>query len=884
MKKIQILTTVLIATGFALDQSKVHFEAGYFQSFALRSDSTMWFWGKDSLGPATGSVINALPSKVNSQKWAQISSGLYFGAALKPNGELWVWGSNNVHQLGMSGSSQNQAIRLGTDLWQSVSCGSKHQVAIRNDGTLWHWGDVYGTGSFIAFPTQISTSQWKQVSAGVGFSLAIDANDHLWSWGDNQSGELGLGNQVQKTTPVQVDTNRWIQAAAADGFSLAIRKDSTLWSWGDSTAGHLGHLSPTPFKPSQVNNDKWISVSAKSHFVLGLRSDSTLWVWGENSKGELGLGSQLNTSRPQMLAGRWLSASAGYDHSLAQKADGSLWAWGGNQLSELGDGSTSAALQPLGIGFESQTLVFDSVRPMIYGESLALNSSAFLTTVSYESSEPSMCELTQDSLKAKSVGTCILTAMARGDARYRPVFSSRTVSLLPKDLWIHAIAQSKTYGSLDPTLAWTAQGWAWNDTNTNLSGQPIRVLGENVGSYAIQQGSLASSKYNLHFQSDSLRILAKSLTITPKALSKAYGSSEPLLLWHAQGFIPQDDSTLVTGVLSRVSGEDVGKYAFQLGTLEAPNYQIQLNAVDSFSITPVSLNIQADPITQVYGDDAAELSFSATGFVNLEDASVLSGSLSRVPGDTVGTYAIELGSLNSNNYKIIFKSNILNLVPRSAVVKILPQQKYVGEQDPVVLFDVNNLKSGDQKSDLGIVFQRKLGDTVGFYPISIKNYSNHNYVLSVEADSLEISKQQQSLSYNWPKSVALGQILELPVTSSEGLALLYSTKDASICTIQNGSLSILKSGICELEIRQNGTTNFAPLFTQVLLSVDVNSAIWKSENLDLWGEQIQLLNVRGNVLWSGSKQEFKVAAAGFPKGLFVLSDFRHSQSYWNFGL
>lgn len=88
-------------------------------------------------------------------------------------------------------------------------------------------------------------------------------------------------------------------------------------------------------------------------------------------------------------------------------------------------------------------------------------------------------------------------------------------------------------------------------------------------------------------------ITERPLTITPDSgQNKVFDTDDPSLTFITPPTNALADingySTALTGALSRVSGENVGNYAFTLGTLSAgPNYTLQLLAVGNyFAITP----------------------------------------------------------------------------------------------------------------------------------------------------------------------------------------------------------------------------------------------------------------------------------------------------------
>ena len=111
----------------------------------------------------------------------------------------------------------------------------------------------------------------------------------------------------------------------------------------------------------------------------------------------------------------------------------------------------------------------------------------------------------------------------------------------------------------------------------SLSGSLTRVAGENVGTYAIQQGTLsAGTNYTLTFVSANLTISAKPITVTADAKSKVYGDADPALTSQITAGSLVGGDTL-GGSLTRVAGENVGSYAIQQGTLAASaNYNLTL--------------------------------------------------------------------------------------------------------------------------------------------------------------------------------------------------------------------------------------------------------------------------------------------------------------------
>ena len=69
-----------------------------------------------------------------------------------------------------------------------------------------------------------------------------------------------------------------------------------------------------------------------------------------------------------------------------------------------------------------------------------------------------------------------------------------------------------------------------------FTGALTRSTGENVGTYAIQQGTLAlSSNYNLLYTGATLTIQPKQITVAADGKSKIYGDVEPSLTYAVTG-------------------------------------------------------------------------------------------------------------------------------------------------------------------------------------------------------------------------------------------------------------------------------------------------------------------------------------------------------------
>jgi len=291
-------------------------------------------------------------------------------AGLKSDGTLWTWGSNNYGQLGdntgVAKSSPVTTAGGGTN-WIALANDGTTCAAIKSDGTLWTWGSnqVGQLGSFGATSASISSpasvpsagKPWVKVATGSsGWVSGISANNNyttfaaiqsdgsLWTWGANIAGMLGQNGPTATSisSPVTVvgsiSSASW-KSVAVGMFSMAgIKTDGTLWTWGSNFTGTLGQNTPIASSTSSPNTvagggTTWKQVDVggpsggisgsfanNSSIMAAVKTDGTLWMWGNDNFGQIGDGTTANSrSSPTQIPSNinWIKVSAGGDYTLA---------------------------------------------------------------------------------------------------------------------------------------------------------------------------------------------------------------------------------------------------------------------------------------------------------------------------------------------------------------------------------------------------------------------------------------------------------------------------------------------------------------------------------------------------------------------------------------
>lgn len=214
---------------------------------AIKTDGSLWLWGRNIYGQLGDNTTTPKSSPVQTvaggTNWKQVTCGGNHTAAVKSDGTVWVWGGNGAGQLGdntaVNKSSPIQTIAGGTN-WKSVACGYGNIAAIKVDGTLWVWGSnnfgQLGDTTIANKSSPIQTisggTNWKQVAWGDYHIAAIKTDGSMWLWGRDTYGQLGDNTTIHKSSPVQT-------------IAGGINWKSVTCGWGHTAAISINNINTT---------------------------------------------------------------------------------------------------------------------------------------------------------------------------------------------------------------------------------------------------------------------------------------------------------------------------------------------------------------------------------------------------------------------------------------------------------------------------------------------------------------------------------------------------------------------------------------------------------------------------------------------------------------
>lgn len=345
-----------------------------------------WGWaqsGRLSLPDVNGAAsLNNYPSPTplphaGIDAWRSMGLGLYHGIAIRGDGTLEAWGTNDNYQLGSGTLSVRYNAPITVSGVQDVAIVYPSRTAtlvMRSNGSLWGWGyngmnEMGGASAAtqVQNPVQIlAPGEAAGLATGWQHVLALKPDGTVLGWGYNFYGQVGRGTSGSSSTSVPTPqpvlvaggTLSNVRAVFANNnLSFALKNDGTLWAWGQQQNGSLGNglssgVSSLAIRVGMQAGTSILPAIAEvypgAYHCLVRDTSGQVWGFGQNSNGQLGLGNNASQLWPVRLPA-WdntVQIACGDLHTLGLRADGTVIAAGRNGNGQLGLGNTTDVNTP----------------------------------------------------------------------------------------------------------------------------------------------------------------------------------------------------------------------------------------------------------------------------------------------------------------------------------------------------------------------------------------------------------------------------------------------------------------------------------------------------------------------------------------------------------
>ncbi|WP_316802919.1 MBG domain-containing protein [Pedobacter nototheniae] len=406
-----------------------------------------------------------------------------------------------------------------------------------------------------------------------------------------------------------------------------------------------------------------------------------------------------------------------------------------------------------------------------------------------------------------------------------------TANITAKSVTVIADAQSKTYGNADPAFTYTLSTPLIS--GDVFTGALNRVAGENVGTYTINQNTLAlNANYTLSYTSNNLSIGKRALLIAATGINKIYDGNTNATVSLTDNRVTGDVLT-TNYATATFADKNVGTVkpvsvsGITLGGAAATNYTFNTTTSTTANITTKTLMVNATGINKVYdGTTNATVTLTDNRLSgDVLTATYVTAAFADPNAGTakpVSVSGISITGTDASNYSVNATVNTTaNITAKSVTVIADAQSKTYGDADPVFTYTLSTpLISGDVFTG---ALNRVAGENVGAYAINKGSLAlSNNYNMGYTTANLLINKKALTITAD-NKSRLQGAVNPVFTASYTGFIAGDNSTSLTVqpvftTTANTGSLP----GAYPITVNTAASNNYTITFNNGILTVQAS--------------------------------------------------------------
>ena len=273
---------------------------------------------------------------------------------------------------------------------------------------------------------------------------------------------------------------------------------------------------------------------------------------------------------------------------------------------------------------------------------------------------------------ASPAGTYKTSCTGAAAANYTFGYVEGTISVNPSVVIVTASSGSLTYGGTVSAITPAYSGWVNGDGPSVLTTAPTcsttATSAAGVGTYTTSCTGAVATNYTFTYADGTITVTPALVTVTAPSGSFAYGGTVPAIAPAYSGWVngegPSVLTTAPTCTTTATGTSGAGTYKTTCSGAAAPNYTFDY--VDgSVKVTPALVTVTASSGSMLYGATVPVITPSYSGWVNGDDASVITTAPACTTAATsaspAGTYSSSCAGAAAANYTFAYVDGTISV-------------------------------------------------------------------------------------------------------------------------------------------------------------------------------------------------------------------------------